>query len=186
MQRIRLNGIKDIIFWIVLPVVIVAVLVVLDQLTKLWFSNLYFEKGNTMFIEGLLSFTYTVNTGSAFSFLAGKDWAQTFFKVITVLALITFVFVYLYAFSRKYKTLACGITLIFSGTVGNFIDRLFNNGVIDFIKFEFIKFPIFNLADILLTFGVIVFMVHFFFLDENAIFPIKSKKQADTEGNDGN
>ncbi len=170
MQRIRLNGIKDIILWVVVPVLIIAMLVVLDQLTKFWFSNLYFDKGNTVFIKGVLSFTYTVNTGSAWSFLADKEWAQTFFKVLTVIALILFVGVYLYALSRKYKTLSCSMVLVFSGTIGNFIDRIVANGVIDFIKFDFINFPIFNLADICLTFGVIVFVVHFFFLDENAVF----------------
>ncbi len=176
MQRIRINGIKEILLWIVLPVVSVALLVLLDQLTKTWFSTLYQNKGNTVFINGVLSFTYTVNTGSAFSFLAGKSWAQTFFKVITCISLIAFIFVYLYALVKKYKTLSVGIVLIFSGTVGNFIDRLLYNGVTDFIKFDFIKFPIFNFADILLTFGVIIFIIHFFFLDESAVFVKQDKK----------
>ncbi len=178
MQRIRLNGIKEIIFWVVVPIAVTAILVILDQLTKVWFSKLYFDKGNTVFISGVLSFTYTVNTGSAFSFLAGKSWAQLFFKILTVAALLVFVFVFVYALSKKYKTLSSAIVLIFSGTVGNFIDRIAMNGVIDFIKFDFINFPIFNLADILLTFGVIVFIVHFFFLDENAVF--KPEKREDT------
>ncbi len=176
MQRVRINGIKDILLWIVLPVFIVALLVLLDQLTKFWFSNLYKSQGNTVFIQGVLSFTYTVNTGSAFSFLAGKEWAQTFFKAITCIALVGFIGGYFYALKSRYKTLSVSIILIFSGTVGNFIDRLLYSGVTDFIKFDFINFPIFNLADILLTFGVIIFIFHFFFLDESAIFKKTVKK----------
>lgn len=180
MQRIRINGIKDVILWVVLPIFFVAILVLLDQLTKFWFSNLYKSQGNTVFIRGVLSFTYTVNTGSAFSFLAGKSWAQIFFKVITCFALIAFVGAYFYALINRYKTLSVSTVLIFSGTVGNFIDRLLYNGVTDFIKFDFISFPIFNFADILLTFGVIFFIVHFFFLDESAIFK-KTEKNSEAK-----
>ena len=91
MQRIRFNGLKEKIFWLVIPVISLIALVVLDQLTKYWFTNLYNKNGNTEFISGVLSFTYTVNTGSAFSFLSDKAWAQTFFKIITVISLIVFV-----------------------------------------------------------------------------------------------
>ena len=180
MQRIRFNGIKDIILWIVLPIVFVIALVVLDQLTKFWFTNLFNEKGATVFIDGVLSFTYTVNTGSAFSFLADKTWGQTFFKIITVLSLVVFVLLFLYSIRERFKLLTASFVLIFAGTIGNFIDRLLYNGVTDFIKFDFINFPIFNFADILLTFGVVLFIVHFLFLDDNAIFK-KTSKETETK-----
>ena len=181
MQRIRFNGLKEKIFWLVIPVISLIALVVLDQLTKYWFTNLYNKNGNTEFISGVLSFTYTVNTGSAFSFLSDKAWAQTFFKIITVISLIVFVFVFLYSISKRYKTLAVGVVLLASGTIGNFIDRLVCNGVCDFIKLDFISFPIFNFADILLTLGVIVFVVHFLFIDENALIPLKKNKIKEEE-----
>jgi signal peptidase II len=181
MQRIRINGIKDILLWIILPILTIGVLVLFDQLTKVWFTNLYKENGSTVFIKGVLSFTHTINTGSAFSFLSGKEWAQTFFKVITIVSLLLFVVLYLYALSYKYKTLTVGTSLIVAGTIGNFIDRIVMNGVIDFIRFDFISFPIFNLADICLTFGVIIFIVHFFFLDENAVFKKQEKKEVKEE-----
>ncbi len=181
MQRIRINGIKDIFLWIILPLLSISVLVLFDQLTKFWFTNLYEENGTTIFIKGVLSFTHTINTGSAFSFLSGKDWAQTFFKIITVISLLLFVVLYLYALKSRYKVLTIGTSLIFAGTIGNFIDRIVMNGVIDFIRFDFINFPIFNLADICLTFGVIIFIVHFFFLDESAIFKKQEKKEVKEE-----
>ena len=181
MQRIRINGIKDILFWIILPILAIGVLVLFDQLTKVWFTNLYLKNGPTVFIEGVLSFTYTVNKGSAFSFLSGVEWAQTFFKVLTIVSLVLFVILYLYAFSYRYKTLTVSTSLIFAGTIGNFIDRIVMNGVIDFIRFDFINFPIFNLADICLTFGVVIFIVHFFFLDENAVFKKQEKKDVKEE-----
>ena len=162
----------------VLPFVVTEILPF--AFPKIWFSNLYKIHGNTVFIKGVLSFTHTINTGSAFSFLAGKKWAQTFFKVLTCFALLAFIGGYIYALKSRYKTLSVSIILIFSGTVGNFIDRLLYSGVTDFIKFDFINFPIFNFADILLTCGVIVFIFHFFFLDENAIFR-KTEKNSEAK-----
>lgn len=179
MQRIRFNGIKDIIIWLVLPILAIVGLIVLDQLTKFWFTNLFKEHGNTTFIKGFLSFTYTVNTGSAFSFLANKDWAQTFFKIFTFIALIVFVFALVYSIGKRFKTLSVSLVLIISGTIGNLIDRLVCNGVTDFIRLDFINFPIFNLADMLLTFGVIIFIVHYFFLDKNAVFKKQPKEEKD-------
>lgn len=181
MQRIRLNGIKDTIFWVIIPIVSAILLIVLDQLTKIWFTELYQNNGNTIFIEGVLSFTYVENTGSAFGWLSNKDWAQVFFKIITVVSLFVFVALYLYAIMKRFKTLAVSILLIFSGTIGNFIDRLFLSYVRDFIKFDFVNFAIFNFADMLLTFGVIIFIVHFCFFDDNALFrksPAKIKEEA--------
>ena len=66
------------------------------------------------------------------------------------------------------------MSLIFliGGTLGNFIDRLSINGVIDFIGFTFgeYNFPIFNLADTFLVVGVIMLLIQFLFIDENAVF----------------
>ena len=186
MQRIRFNGIKEIILWVILPIVFMIALVVLDQLTKFWFTNLYNEQGSTVFIDGVLSFTYTVNTGSAFSFLSDKAWGQTFFKIITVLSLAVFVLLFLYSIRERFKVLTVSVVLIFAGTIGNFIDRLLYNGVTDFIKFDFINFPIFNFADILLTFGVVLFVVHFFFLDTNAVFKKTPNMPETKEGSENN
>lgn len=180
MQRVRLNGVKDIIYWVIIPIVSVILLIVLDQLTKIWFTDLYQESGNTVFIEGILSFTYVENTGSAFGWLSNKGWAQTFFKIITVVSLFAFIAIYFYAIVKRLKTLAVSIILIISGTIGNFIDRLMLSYVRDFIKFDFVNFAIFNFADMLLTFGVIAFIVHFCFFDGNALFkkaPIQKSEE---------
>ena len=79
--------------------------------------------------------------------------------------------------------------LIIGGTIGNFIDRLSFNGVIDFIGVYLgdYPFPIFNLADSFLVAGMIMLIFYFLFLDNDALFKIR-KKQTDTtntEKNDG-
>ena len=52
-----------------------------------------------------------------------------------------------------------GISLMIGGTLGNFIDRLVVGYVVDMFEFKFIQFPIFNIADIALTFGVIIVLL---------------------------
>lgn len=177
MQRVRANGWKRIILEI-LPVVILAVLVVLDQISKIYFHNLWKENGDTTVINNFFYLTYTVNTGAAWSFLADVSWGQTFFKVLTSISLIAFVFYYIYSAKKGYTWLKYSLVLIIGGTIGNFIDRLAANGVVDFLSFVFwsYHFPVFNLADSFLTVGVIMLIVHYLFLDANAIFKKKNKE----------
>lgn len=179
MQGTRIDRLKKIIYF-VLPFVVLGVIVALDQISKVYFKNLFSEKGNTDFINGLIGFTYTVNTGAAWSFLSGVSWAQTFFKVLTVVSLCIFGFLYYYAVKKNYKWLTYTLVFIVGGTIGNFIDRLIFNGVTDFIALEFIDFPVFNLADAFLCVGVTMFVIHYLFLDDDAIFKKSAKNTAET------
>ena len=180
MQRIRANGWKRIVFEIV-PVIVLAVLIVLDQLSKIYFHKLWKDNGDTTVINNFFYLTYTVNTGAAWSFLADVSWGQIFFKVLTSISLVAFVIYYLYSIKKGYAWLKYSLVLIIGGTVGNFIDRLAANGVVDFLSFVFwgYHFPVFNLADSFLTVGVIMLIVHYLFLDENAIFKKKQKNVVD-------
>ena len=94
MQRIGTDRCKRIIN-IALPLVVLALLVLVDQLTKYYFKDLYLSSGNTVVIKNFFTLTYTINTGAAWSFLAGVSWAQTFFKVLTSVSLVIFVVFYL-------------------------------------------------------------------------------------------
>jgi len=178
MQRTWIDRLKKIIYY-ALPVVVLAILIALDQISKMYFKNLYTEKGSTDFIKGFIGFTYTVNTGAAWSFLSGVSWAQTFFKVLTCVALCIFGFLYYYAVKKNYKWLTYTIVLIVGGAIGNFIDRLLFNGVTDFIVLEFMEFPVFNLADSFLSVGVVMFVVHYLFLDGDAIFRKSTKENTE-------
>ncbi len=179
MQGIRSNRCGRIILECI-PILVLILMIVFDQLTKVWCDNLYKEKGGqTTVIENFFYLTFTVNTGAAFSFLADKAWAQTFFKVITAISLVLFVLFYIYAVKKKHVFLKYALSAIIAGTIGNFIDRLFMNGVRDFLSFVFWgnPFAIFNIADACLTVGVIMLIIHFLFLDESAIFRKKNGKE---------
>ena len=164
---------------IILYVALFAVLVAIDQLTKIYFTEKYLTEGQTEVIKGFFFFSYAENTGSAFSLLADKEWGQLFFKVITVIALVIFVAYIVYSHKKNTKWLTFSLIVIVAGTVGNFIDRLAFSYVRDFISFIFgnYRFPIFNVADICLVVGVIMVIIYYFFLDENAIFKKKDGKK---------
>lgn len=171
MQRIGANRRRRIIIEIAFLVLLLA-LIAIDQLTKYHFSHTLNMYEIQPVIKDFFYFSYTVNTGAAWSFLSGVPWAQTFFKILTAFALVIFVLLYIYSLKKGYKWLKVGLIFIISGTIGNFIDRLCIDGVIDFIGFTFGKynFPVFNLADAFLVVGVIMLIIQFLFFDKNAVF----------------
>ena len=138
-------------------IVSVSILVFVDQYTKLLASiNL---KGNAprVLVDGVLELVYTENSGAAFGILQGK---QILFYVLTVIVLIVLLtLLYKMEFNTHNIPYFIFLILIFSGAVGNFIDRVNNKFVVDFIYFKPIDFPVFNFADICITCGVILALV---------------------------
>lgn len=187
MQRTWADRLKRIIL-IALPFLVIALSILVDQLAKVYFKDLYLDKGGrTEVIRNFFYFTYTVNTGAAWSFLSDVSWAQTFFKILTSVAIVGFSAFMVYAYKKKFKWLQYSLALILGGTIGNFIDRLLFNGVIDFISFVFgdYYFPVFNIADSCLVIGVIMMSIHFLFLDDTAVFKKKPEdEQVKEESND--
>ncbi len=144
----------------------------LDQITKIIVDA---NKTHVCLIEGVLNISISYNEGASFSFLHGVSWAQTFFIVLTVVILVTGL-TFLLIFKPKSKWLNASIALMFSGTIGNFIDRLSFKCVRDFIDVPF--FANFNVADSCLCVGAFMVIVYVLFLDKDAIF---KKKPSDTE-----
>jgi len=125
----------------------------LDFLTKQWAAT---TQVNQTVIDGFFYLSYSRNTGAAWSILSGNQW---------LLALISFTvgislgYYYLKNFQSFSLWNHVAINLFLSGTWGNFIDRaFFPEGVIDFLSFRFgdYIFPTFNVADSVLTIGVII------------------------------
>lgn len=128
-------------------------LVALDQLTKYW-ARVYLQPvGEKPFLPGLISFLYTENRGAAFGLMQGGRW---FFIPLTLVVLIAILVYYFWLPREKiYWALRIPLIFVFAGAVGNMIDRALNGYVVDFLSFDFIKFPIFNVADICLVCGTL-------------------------------
>jgi signal peptidase II len=126
-----------------------------DQLTKL-----YIDRSMQMFqsipvIDGLFNITYMRNKGAAFSFLSHVSWRLPFFIAISAVAAVVIVV----AFNRlrnDQRLAQVSLSMIFSGAVGNLIDRVRRGEVVDFLDvyWRTHHWPAFNVADSLICVGV--------------------------------
>ncbi|GFI60631.1 signal peptidase II [Limosilactobacillus reuteri] len=129
---------------------IILILTICDQLLKSWVASSIVLGGSKQLIPGIIELTNLRNSGAAWSIFEGQ---QTFFTIITIIAIIVIgYFIWQY---RKNISMLIGLSLIMAGTIGNFIDRLRQGYVVDMFETTFINFPIFNIADMCLTIGVI-------------------------------
>lgn len=128
-------------------------LIGLDQLTKIWAVNTLMNQPPQIFIPGLLGFRYVRNTGAAFSILRDQQLLLIIVTFLILAGMTGYMIKAIKADAPKVVKLA--YVLVISGAIGNFIDRARLNYVIDFLEFKFIKFPIFNIADVLIVVGVI-------------------------------
>ena len=164
---------------LIFAIIVGAIMILADQLTKTLVLDTIAVTGDTVpLIKGVLSFYYTENTGAGFSIFTGQTLFLIVFTLI-VMALIVFLFI---KGTFKHTLTNWGFCLVLSGGIGNLIDRIFNGGaVVDFIKTEFIDFPIFNVADICVTIGASLIILYFVI---DLIKETKSKKEKATSGTD--
>ena len=132
-------------------------LVIIDQASKLAAINYLMPYGSIPLIPGVFHLTYATNTGAAFGLFQGGRW---FFVILTLLVIgvIGHYFVKL-PHSKEYSWVRASLIFICGGALGNFIDRLLKGYVVDFLHFTFIRFPVFNFADVFLVIGTLCLSV---------------------------
>ncbi|MGM0940188.1 MAG: signal peptidase II [Bacillota bacterium] len=124
----------------------------LDQLTK-WMIVRSMELGEQItVINNFFYITSHRNTGAAWGILEGQ---MVFFYIVTAIVVVGVIY-YMQKHAKESKTLAVSLSLVLGGAIGNFIDRLFRQEVVDFFNFIIFgyDFPIFNVADSSLVIGV--------------------------------
>ncbi|MBR1413595.1 MAG: signal peptidase II [Bacilli bacterium] len=132
---------------------IAIIVLIIDQIIKgLVSSNLQVNESIKV-IKNIFKITYSQNTGAAWSILNNHSYIIIIISIIALV--ILFRFMYLFK-DNKRNNISFG--LIIGGTIGNFIDRIFNGYVIDFIDVTIFKYkyPIFNIADMCIVIGVIL------------------------------
>ena len=136
---------------------ITAVGVVLDQVTKILVQKHLFLGESIPVIDGFFNLTYVRNTGAAFSFLASGNpaWVIPFFIIITLIVAVGIVYYYRKTDPAQ-RLHRLGLSLVLGGAVGNLIDRLLHQSVVDFLDFYAgaYHWPAFNVADSAITTGV--------------------------------
>ncbi len=127
-------------------------------------------------IPNFVSICSAHNYGASWSILSGATWVFIVLASVFVVGMLAFDIFYKKDFRANgwYKT---GFALLLGGIIGNLVDRIALGYVRDFIKLEFINFPIFNIADIALTVGcicIIIWMLFFSFRGEKEKEMIKA------------
>jgi signal peptidase II len=133
-------------------------IVLLDQLTKLLvLRSLHFGHEEKIIVDGFFKFVHWGNTGAAWSMFHGNNELLAIVSLVALLVL----FIYRHHFDTRTGLGQISLGLIFGGIIGNLIDRLFRQHVIDFIYFYLqqrggreIGFPAFNVADMAICTGV--------------------------------
>lgn len=159
--------------------IISILLIVLDQWTKsLAVAHLKGQEAIVLW-EGVFELRYLENRGAAFGILQNQ---RMFFLILTILILagITYIYLKRIPMERRFLWLDVIAVLFFAGAIGNFIDRLVQNFVVDFFYFCLIDFPIFNVADIYVTVAAFLLIALGFFYykeeDFDRIIPSKKKE----------
>ena len=143
---------------------IVIVIVILDQITKIW-ADRALDMYQQVYVTSYFNITKAYNYGAAFSFLdTPGGWQRWFFTGISLVVSIV-LSVWLYRMTRAEKWLSLSIVLILSGAVGNLIDRMFYGYVVDFIQVHWNEsyFPSFNIADAAISCGTVLLLILTFF-----------------------
>lgn len=184
---------------------IVLVLIFIDQITK-YFATIFLKnKAPFVLIEDVFEFQYLENQSAAFgidlisifhrifhfsyfdkhpdAFLTAK---MLFFVILTVLVIVIIARVYIrIPQNKRFRWINWILMFFVAGAIGNCIDRVVNQYVVDFFYFKLIDFPIFNVADIYVTVATVFFIVValFYYKDEDyeLVFPSKKKKETEKE-----
>lgn len=182
------------------PGILLIVLIALDQITKLLAGiNLNGTNGFTI-INKVFKLQYLENQSAAFSidpvtllnnvfhFKAFENPAvflrtkMIFFVILTAVVLGIIIWIYTkIPNDKRFRLLNITIEVFVAGAIGNCIDRIWHNYVIDFLYFELIDFPIFNVADIYVTCSAIaaVILLLFYYKEDDfkIVFPRKEKEK---------
>ena len=144
--------------FVVFNLLAAAVLIGIDQAIKLWATNVLQPVGAMPLIPHVVELRFVLNPGMAFSLLSGK---QLFLILATSAALLLVAYWLFFRSQGKYLQQAA-LILVLGGGIGNLIDRVLNGEVVDYINVLFMRFAVFNFADICVCVGVALWVLVIF------------------------
>ena len=150
----------------VFDIFLLSFLVLCDQFSKYIAVSKLKNQPDISIIDGILSFQYVENYGAAFGVLQNHKY----FFIFSLLIFLCIVYRILRKMpdALKYKRLHILLVIAAAGAAGNLTDRLRLGYVIDFIYIVIIDFPVFNLADILVTFSAAIIAIQILFVYEDS------------------
>ncbi len=151
---------------LIISAIVIAVLIIADQLIKHWAVNELMPVGTMDFIKfrdaEIVSLTYVQNDGAAFSSFSG---AKIFLIVLTSVMIVSLT---VWAIRDKTKNpfMTLSISVIIAGGIGNLIDRIRLGYVVDYIEIKLFRFAIFNFADMCVVVGAACLLVYVIFIEK--------------------
>ncbi len=142
----------------ILLLLIIPSIILIDQVTKKT-ALLKLNDGQVRSCcRNIVNLTLVKNSGAAFGILKGR---QLLLKIITI-SLITVLLYFLvyFAITGIYTEITVALVFVLGGAIGNLIDRLRFNYVVDFITLKFRGCPVFNIADIFIFLGSVIFVIN--------------------------
>lgn len=148
--------------FIIFDFIMIIILIAVDQYTKyLAVLNLK-DKPAYSIIDGVFELNYLENRGAAFGMLQNQ---KGFFILISCIVLMAICYIlFKMPEDKKYNIMHILLVLIASGAIGNMIDRVRLEYVVDFFYFVLINFPIFNMADIYVSVACILLAIVMLFV----------------------
>lgn len=155
---------------LLLDLISIIALILLDQYTKHLAVIHLKDKAAFNIINGVLELNYLENKGAAFGMLQNQK-VFFIFVAIVILSVIAYV-LFKTPDKSKYTVLHILLSLIAAGAIGNMIDRIRYDYVVDFIYFVLINFPIFNVADIYVSVStvILIILLLFFYKEKDLNF----------------
>lgn len=145
-------------------------LVFLDQIVKAIVVDKMALGDGFAIINGVLHMQYVRNTGAAWGIFPNSI---LFFIVFALFVSLGLMYIYIkLPLDKHFTILHWTMIVLIAGALGNLIDRIFRNYVVDFIYFKLIDFPVFNIADIYVTVSgiVLVILIMFYYKEEDFKF----------------
>ena len=153
------------------PAALAVVIVVVDQVTKLWALRALVPGASVRIIDGFFSLTLVMNPGLAFGMLAGvPEGFRWTVGLLSVIALMVLAGVAARMLPQGGRLSPLAIGLIFGGAIGNLIDRFRFGAVVDFLDFYWRgwHWPAFNVADSAISVGVALLALQMILADRAA------------------
>ncbi len=172
------NNFKAKIF--MMPIILIALLTALDQFTKFVITSSMELYESKPVIKDVFAITYIQNRGVAWGMFQGG--IPVFVVMTVVVLLVCFYLLHKIENKRKFLPVRYTVILLVAGAIGNMIDRIKLGYVVDFLSFELINFPVFNVADIYVVVSMIIMFILLLFVysneDLDEMLGIKGKEEA--------
>lgn len=150
------HQLKKICLLLFFSLIAVAKYTILDLATKWWVKSMLSQQaGYTISLTDFLDLAYSWNHGISFGMFQSYEYSN---KIFIIVASIIIIYVWKLLLDSKSYPMYVGYSMILGGAMGNLMDRIINGAVFDFISFHIgsFYFPIFNIADGLITIGALV------------------------------